>query len=219
VVDQAKRWTGHAIDAPAAVEGASSDPQAVHGIESILQTDKADASDAAKPDPDAVLSAGIQDVTNTLVEDYDLNDVLLMVLETMYRALGFKHALICVRDNKRGVMQARIGLGDGVDRVVKHFRFNLAFEPDVFHLALKEGADIVIEDVQGGGIASKIPAWYRDLLDAQSFILLPLAINKVTVGLFYADMEMANSLKLSEKQLSLLRTLRNQAVLAIKQKY
>lgn len=218
VVDQAKRWTGHAIDAPKAEEGAPSDPQAVHGIESILQADKADASDAAKPDPDAVLSAGIQDVTNTLVEDYDLNDVLLMVLETMYRALGFKHALICVRDNKRGFMQARIGLGDGVDRVVKNFRFNLAFEPDVFHLALKEGADIVIEDVQAGGIASKIPAWYRDLLDAQSFILLPLAINKVTVGLFYADMEMANSLKLSEKQLSLLRTLRNQAVLAIKQK-
>jgi hypothetical protein len=38
------------------------------------------------------------------------------------------------------------------------------------------------------------------------------------VGLFYADKQQANTLKLSEQQLSLLRTLRNQAVLAIKQK-
>ena len=45
-----------------------------------------------------------------------------------------------------------------------------------------------------------------------------IVINKKTVGLFYADMQQANTLKLSEQQLSLLRTLRNQAVLAIKQK-
>jgi hypothetical protein len=66
--------------------------------------------------------------------------------------------------------------------------------------------------------ASKLPAWYRELIDAQSFILLPIAIKKITVGLFYADMQQANALNLSEQQLSLLRTLRNQAVLAIKQK-
>ncbi len=52
----------------------------------------------------------------------------------------------------------------------------------------------------------------------KSFILLPVVINKKTMGLFYADMQEANSLELSERQLSLLRTLRNQAVLAIKQK-
>jgi eukaryotic-like serine/threonine-protein kinase len=78
--------------------------------------------------------------------------------------------------------------------------------------------DIVIEDLRADTIADKIPDWYRALVDAQSFILLPVVINKKTIGLFYADMQVANSLKLSEQQLSLLRTLRNQAVLAIKQK-
>jgi hypothetical protein len=38
------------------------------------------------------------------------------------------------------------------------------------------------------------------------------------IGMFYADMLTANSLKVTQHQLSLLRTLRNQAVLAIKQK-
>lgn len=88
----------------------------------------------------------------------------------------------------------------------------------MFHLAVDKGVDIVIEDLRAESIASKVPAWYRGLIDAQSFILLPIVINKKTLGLFYADMQQANSLKLSERQLSLLRTLRNRAVLAIKQK-
>ncbi len=164
------------------------------------------------------MGAGIQDVTNSLVEDFKLNDVLLMVLETIYRGLGFKRAIICIRDNKLNLMVARIGLGEGIEEVIPRFRFNLAFEADVFHLAIEKGADIVIEDLRADSIATKIPAWYRELVDAQSFILLPVVINKKTIGLFYADMQQANSLKLSERQLSLLRTLRNQAVLAIKQK-
>jgi hypothetical protein len=55
-------------------------------------------------------------------------------------------------------------------------------------------------------------------MDAQCFLLLPVMVNKKAIGLIYADMHEANSLQISERQLSLLRTLRNQAVLAIKQK-
>ncbi|HLP96895.1 MAG TPA: protein kinase [Sideroxyarcus sp.] len=212
LVGKVRKWSGQAV------EQAQAEPKdelgGVHGIESALQAEDA----AAKPEPETVLGAGIQDVTNTLVEDYKLNDVLLMVLETIYRGLNFKRALICIRDNKQNVMAARIGLGEDVNAVIPRFRFNLAFEPDVFHLAIEKGADIVIENVQAGSIASKIPGWYRGLVNAQSFILLPVVINKKTIGLFYADMQQADSLKLSERQLSLLRTLRNQAVLAIKQK-
>lgn len=54
------------------------------------------------------------------------------------------------------------------------------------------------------------------LTPARSFILLPLTISK-PVALIYADADAANSIIIPEKELSLLRTLRNQAVLAIKQ--
>jgi len=217
LVSRVRLWTGQAIDTIPEGTKKADVMGGVHGIESALNADdKREAS--ARPDPATVLGAGIQDVTNTLVEDFKLNDVLLMVLETMYRGLGFKRAIICIRDNKINSMVARMGLGEGVDDVIPHFRFRLVFESDVFHLAIEKGVDIVIEDLRATSIADKIPAWYRELVDAQSFILLPVVINKKTIGLFYADMQVANSLKLSEQQLSLLRTLRNQAVLAIKQK-
>ncbi len=218
LIGNIRKWSGHTVEEPAEVRAEQNGLDGVHGIESALG-DTAKAGTAGHvPDPEAILGAGIQDVTNTLVEEFNLNDLLLMVLETIYRGLGFKRALICIRDNRSNVMAARIGFGDDVSRVIPRFRFNLAFEPDVFHLAIDKGADIIIENVQAPAMAGKIPAWYRGLVDAQSFVLLPVVVNKKAIGLFYADMQQADSLKLTEKQLSLLRTLRNQAVLAIKQK-
>ena len=218
LVKKVRQWSGITVDQPEeAKESKIASPGGVPGIESVVH-DNGQKNDFAKLDPEALMGAGIQDVTNSLVEDFKLNDVLLMVLETIYRGLGFKRAIICIRDNKHNAMEARMGLGEGVDEVIPNFRFNLTFESDVFHLAIEKGVDIVIEDLRAESIASKIPVWYRKLVDAQSFILLPVVVNKKTIGLFYADMQQANSLKLSERQLSLLRTLRNQAVLAIKQK-
>ncbi len=218
LVNKVRQWSGLPVEqSTTANKEQPEGMNGVHGIESALNAEaQEDAS--ASPDPETVMGAGIQDVTNSLVEDFNLNDVLLMVLETIYRGLGFRRAIICIRDNKLNAMVARMGLGEGVGEVIPRFRFNLAFESDVFHLAIEKGADIVIEDLRADSIADKIPAWYRELVEAQSFILLPVVINKKTIGLFYADMQQANSLKLSERQLSLLRTLRNQAVLAIKQK-
>ncbi|WP_041420843.1 serine/threonine protein kinase [Sideroxydans lithotrophicus] len=218
LVKKVRQWSGLPVEQqPAASCEPAEGMNGVHGIESALDSNtQEDAS--IRPDPETVMGAGIQDVTNSLVEDFNLNDLLLMVLETIYRGLGFKRAVICIRDNKQNAMVARMGLGEGVDGMIPRFRFNLTFEPDVFHLAADKGVDIVIEDLRAESMANKIPRWYRELSDAQSFILLPIVINKKTLGLFYADMQQANGLKLSERQLSLLRTLRNQAVLAIKQK-
>lgn len=182
-----------------------------------VETHDARTGQAIPADPETILSAGIQDVTNTLVEDFKLNDVLQMVLETMHRGMGFSHTLIFVRDGKTNQMVARFGFGQNSDKLLAKFRFPLAFAPDVFHLALEKSADIVIEDVAADNIAAKIPQWHREAVASQSFLLLPVVINGKAIGLFYADMPEANAMKVSPRQLSLLRTLRNQAVLAIKQ--
>lgn len=168
--------------------------------------------------PEDMLNAGIQDVTNTLVQDFNLNDVLRMVLETIYRSLGFNRTLIFIRDQKQNLMVARFGFGNNVDDLVARCRFPLKFEPDVFHLAIDKGTDIVIENTQAENIASKIPDWYRNAINAPSLLLLPIMINQKAVGLLYADMAQAHGLQLTQQQLAMLRTLRNQAVLAIKQK-
>jgi serine/threonine protein kinase len=209
------KWVGHAEPRTPATAAT-----AEKSLEQEIAADNLVAAEepAELTQPEDILNAGIQDVTNTLVQDFNLNDVLRMVLETIYRSLGFNRTLIFIRDPKQNLMVARFGFGNNVDDLVARFRFALKFEPDVFHLAIDKGTDIVIENTQAENIASKIPDWYRNATDAKSLLLLPIMINQKAVGLLYADMAQAHGLQLTQQQLAMLRTLRNQAVLAIKQK-
>jgi serine/threonine protein kinase len=214
LLNKISKWNGHVeTGKPAETENGAI------MLDVAASGDKTDGEGATpRSDPETILSSGIQDVTNTMVEEFKLNDVLQVVLETIYCSLGFRHTLIFIRDDPRGVMAARSGFGEAVGEIIPRFNFPLKFMPDVFHLAIEQGLDIFIEDVKAANIANKIPGWYRDAVDSQCFLLLPIMVNKRAVGLIYADMQEAKSLQISKRQLSLLRTLRNQAILAIKQK-
>lgn len=215
LLQRVKEWSGHA-----ATPVQANEQNELTGITDLSQpvTLKDDQVDATPPNLEAILGAGIQDVTASLVTDFNLNDVLQMVLETIYRGVGFNRALVLIRDNKLNIMVARFGFGAGIDAVIPLCRFPLPFAADVFHLSIEKGLDIAIEDINAPNIADKIPAWYRSAINAPCFMLLPIMLKGKAIGLFYADMLQPNSLNLTQQQLSLLRTLRNQAVLAIKQK-
>lgn len=212
-----KTWVGE-IDKP---ESAAPDAAAPAGDPLMQDVDALDAlihSDAAGHDPEQILSAGIRDVTETLVTDFALNDVLQMVLETIYRGMNFSRTIVFIRDTKLGMMRARFGFGANIERIIPNCSFPLAFAPDVFHVALDKGVDIVIEDALAPKIVTRIPSWHQQAMTCKSFLLLPVMIKNQAIGLIYADSEQAEGIKINPQQLGLLRTLRSQVVLAFKQK-
>lgn len=163
------------------------------------------------------LAAGIQDITNTLVEDFNLSDVLRMILETMYRALEFQRIIFCMRDPKIDAMTGRFGLGQEVESAVKSFKVPLKITtPDLFAAVCNKGVDTMIRDATEARIAGHLPDWYRQALNAPTFLLLPLHIKGKPFGLIYADKKEKEGLDLDEKELAMLRTLRNQAIMAFK---
>ncbi len=164
------------------------------------------------------LSAGVQDITNTLVTSFKLNDLLRMILETMYRSMGFEHVLIATRDPKKNQIVGRFGFGNDIGEIIPRFQIGLDKAVDVFQVAMERNADIFIEDINVESIKSRIPTWYRSALTSQTFIIFPLVLEKRTIGLLYADKGKAGELKIAGKELNLLKTLRNQALLAIRQK-
>ncbi len=164
------------------------------------------------------LAAGIQDITNAMVEDFKLTDVLRMILETMYRAMAFDRIIFCMRDAKTETITGRFGLGKGVEVHVKGFKIPLkASTPDLFAVVCNKGADTLISDASETRIVQRLPEWYRKGINAPTFLLLPLQIKGAPFGLIYADKSKHGALELDEKALALLRTLRNQAVMAFKQ--
>lgn len=176
-----------------------------------------DATGGSRSGAQDILAAGIQDISNSMVEDFRLNDILRMILETIYRAMGFERVVFCIRDPKKQVMQGRFGFGPDASELARIFRFGLEFSPDIFHASLDKGADILISDVDDPAITARIPDWFRSASRARSFVLLPLVIRQRPVALIYAEKQAADSIRISERELTLLRTLRNQAVLAIRQ--
>jgi HD-like signal output (HDOD) protein len=210
-----RSWTGAAADSSdaAQVDGSPSDDPLMQHVDAL---DALENNDATAVDAQQVLSAGIRDITETLTADFALNDVLQMVLETMYRGMGFSRTMIFIRDPRLNTMRARFGFGADVDRIIPRCSFPLAFAPDVFHVALEKGADIAIENTQAENIVQRIPQWHREAVSVTSFLLLPVVLKTHAVGLLYADSERPEGIKINAEQLGLLRTLRSQVALAFK---
>jgi hypothetical protein len=163
-----------------------------------------------------ILTQGIQDISNSLVEGRALNDIMRMIMETMYTSIGFSRVILCLKDARQNLMVARSGFGPDSSEIVKAFKFPMAFAPDVFHVSLKNNVDIIIEDIDDPKIEARIPEWYRKAVPAHTFVLFPVVLKNTPIALIYADKPKAGDIKLPEQELNLLRVLRNQAILAIK---
>jgi eukaryotic-like serine/threonine-protein kinase len=209
--------TANDVPGEAAASIASTDTDTTGFTVLKESADPAESGSDVAIDPQAALSSGIQDLSNALVDGMPMNEVLRIVLETMYRAIGFRRVVLCIRDVRENAMVGRFGFGDDAQAVAKRFRFPMQFKPDVFFAALSKNVDILIADIDDPKIAARVPDWYRGAVGAKTFIVFPLVVNEKPFGLIYADAEKAGAIDISPNVLKLLRTLRNQAVLAIKQ--
>lgn len=234
---QASKWAGMAA-APGAAptpEAGKDTPQGetpddrmvlddnvLHERPPILETnpdeDASTSPQRTSEKAQSILTSGLQDVSNSLIDDnISVNDILRMILEAMYTGMGFAHVVLCIKDGRHNTMCGKFGFGDGVQSLIKAFGFSLAAQPDVFLVALQNNADILIADIDDPKIASRIPAWYRQTVTARTFVLFPIIVKGKPIGLIYADRPNPGDIAIPEKELSLLKSLRNQAVLAIRQ--
>lgn len=171
--------------------------------------------DETNENSEKALTDGIQDITNTLTSDYTINQVMQMILETIYRALDDARVLLCLR-GKDGYMSAKFGYGENIDTTIANFSIPMKYEADVFHVAFKNNVDIKIADTQDKKIKDKIPTWFHNKIGAKSFTIFPIVIKHSPIALIYIDGAHKKAIDISESQLSLLKTLRNQGILAIK---
>jgi HD-like signal output (HDOD) protein len=164
-----------------------------------------------------LLTAGIQDVTEMMASGRSgANEVIVLVLETFYHALGCRFAAFCLLDAQSEQYRARLTLGERHAARRARFVFPAASDDDVFLLALRNKADVVIADATRGRVRALIPAWHRALFtDAASFIILPLLVQEKRLGLFYADRSLPAPEGISAEEAALIRTLKMQVVAAL----
>lgn len=162
-----------------------------------------------------LLVQGVQDTTAALAEGVEPADVLRMALETMYRAMGMRRVLLCLRDNAGQVLSGRWGLGVGVTAQTKQFRVDLQGN-DLFAGVCNKAVDTLITDMTVPQVAGRLPAWYTQQTDkAAAFLVLPLVSRGQAVGLIYADWR-GPPPAADSREMALLKTLRNQVLMALR---
>jgi hypothetical protein len=166
---------------------------------------------------ESVIINGIQEITGTLAEDYTFNDLIAMVVEILYRGFTFDRVLFCMMSPKKPWITARFGLGKDLKRLLGTFGFRISGTSDVFNVAVTQNQDVRIKDSNAARIRSRIPQWYRKIVNAPSFIIYPIFVDKICLGFLYADREDEGE-PIPEKYLNYMKTLRNQLVIGINQK-
>ena len=162
------------------------------------------------------LTDGIQDISNALTGDFSINQIMQMILETIFRAFPGSRVMLCLKDGKTSSIRGRFGYGEDINNIIDQFVIPLTYQNDVFHVAFKNNVDIRIDDTGDENIKEKIPGWYHENVGARSFTIFPIVIKNSPIALIYIDSAGDKPITINDEQLGLLKTLRNQAVLAIK---
>lgn len=186
--------------------------EGANGEDTVETVAYGDADDGEATPYQGVLN-GIQDISQALLDNVSLNDILVMVLETLYRGLGFTRVLLFIRNARQREMTARFGLGSRIDELLPRFRFGLERERDLFARAVKEQKDFIYN--AGDRHLSELPDWYRKQCSPHTLALYPMVVNNVCLGLIYADREDGGR-PITGNERNYLNTLRNQATLAVK---
>jgi HD-like signal output (HDOD) protein len=171
--------------------------------------------------PEVIVTQGLHEVTALLVGDYSFDDVLRVVLETIYRALGVgrTRVLFLLKDPSKPILRFRFGFGHTPADATAFEEVVLAGTTDFLSQSVVLDKDIIVRNARIPSVAQALPPWLlkKGVLD-RYLLLLPLTIERRAIGLFYIDGEKAAGSILSPSIINYLKLLRGQVVLAIKRK-
>ena len=194
--------------------------QAISDLSTSLILDQApdrDQESLAAPSAQSILSIGIQDISQCLVDEaMKPGDILSAISEIIFRALGARRVIICLREGNTQ-LRGRYGMGEGIELAMAQLRFALGGR-DLFNLILAQDVDVLVADAGAEKIKRHLPPWYQQHFNAQSFIVLPLRTQGAPLAMIYAEAALPNGIRPSAEELTLLRTLRNQALLVVRQR-
>lgn len=173
-----------------------------------------------RPQATPILSRGIEQISEAAMGEMPLPQVLQTTLQILRQALHLRRAIVCLRDASGQMLQGRIGVGEQGQSLAPAFRVTLAGQPDLFGMLCLRSADTLIQDTSDPLIARHLPAWFHQHVQAPTFLVLPLVHagggNPRVLGMLYGDRAEVASLAVDEQQLGMLKTLRNQVLLAMR---
>jgi HD-like signal output (HDOD) protein len=143
---------------------------------------------------------------------YDLNDMLLTVLENIFHCGSFDRALFALSDPGSSSIQGRLAVGDKTDTLISAFRFPLSIRGGPIALSIIRKADLF-----RFGLSPGVVDPFSQTLGSVNFALCPIVADGVVVGCIFCDR--VDPRQLTTEQKSRIQAFRDVAALAIRKRH
>jgi hypothetical protein len=187
----------------------------------LVAPDETGAEQSTPATAETTLVQGLHEVASLLIGEYTFDDVLRVVLETIYRALGVGRTkvLFLLKDPARPVVKFRYGFGHTPEDAKLWDEVPITGTDGFVSQAVTLNKDIIIRNARSPSVAQALPSFLlrKGLLD-RYVVLLPLTVEQRPLGLFYIDGEKAASEILTPVIVNHLKLLRGQVVFAIRRR-
>jgi len=148
-----------------------------------------------------VLHAAELKITKEIKTQNRLIKIFTLYMDAVKTAFELERVIICLYNKKTKEMCARMGLGI-TDQFLHEFSFSL--KPPIktlFQVSCVKGVDVYINNTVDFEKKTILPAWFRQIIDAETFMLFPVMLNQKPFALFYLDKNKRNELNIEQQEL------------------
>lgn len=143
------------------------------------------ANDVHEPDPQLQLRI-LREISGRIAAGANLNEILQLVLEGMYRGVGFDRVLFALLSQNRLQLIGKMALGSGSEALKQRFIFSLDQTPgDLFNEFFRRpcAQRFIAGNTPSGVRIDRLQA----VTNASLFCIAPILVQGRPIGLFYAD--------------------------------
>jgi eukaryotic-like serine/threonine-protein kinase len=193
-------------------------PAAVPAPEPAAAASHPDAAEearaAAAASRQTLFLHALEEIAGALAGSAPPGDVFMMILEGMYRGIGFERVLLALVTPDRAWMRGRYGLGEHASEIVASFAVPLDASGGALGRVIVGARELLVADATDAEAVAGVPRGFLDRMRAHTFFLIPLVIRGSAIGAFYVDRTAAQG-PITEAEQRSLRMLVNHAVLAV----
>ena len=159
-------------------------------IQKIIKPSADEAIPADMPlEPDPILQLKIfRELAALTSKGGDINVVLEMVLEGLFRGIGMDRAIFALLSPDMGSLRAKYVLGRGRNELLEKFTFELnAEKPSFFSQLMKDNQSMWVPEEPNQEVRKLIGPSIRSVIGQGEFFVAPMRIRSRSIGAFYAD--------------------------------
>jgi len=156
----------------------------------------------------------VEEVNQALASQSPINQVLLMILEGIFRGVRFDRVIFLLVNPQRTWITGRFGLGDGIEELLPLLHLPLKAEGNAFALALGENRECLVNPHQRAGDRALMDAKFWQTSRSHAFLAVPLQVDQIPIGAFFVDRLDPNR-PISEEDRRRLRIFRDLTIIAL----